>query len=59
MPGQEGGSLPQMEPQECRREAEGFLGLGHDVDVPQAIAWALLAVAGELHQIRRLLDKRR
>ncbi|MEU1219224.1 hypothetical protein [Streptomyces microflavus] len=46
--------LPQTEPHEARREAEDFLGLGTvDVDVPRAIAWALVAVAGELAAIRR------
>lgn len=46
--------LPQTEPHECRRQAEDFLGLGDgEVDVPRAIAWGLLAVAGELAQIRR------
>lgn len=56
---QEGGALPRTEPQECRREAERLLGLGHvDVDVPQAIAWSLLAVAGELHEIRAMLRRR-
>lgn len=50
----------RAEPQECRREAERFLGMGQvDVDVPRAVAWGLLAVAGELHEIRRLLAKRR
>jgi hypothetical protein len=50
----------RAEPQECRREAERLLGLGQvDVDVPRAIAWGLLAVAGELHEIRRQLSKRR
>ncbi|MFG2307666.1 hypothetical protein ACGFS9_03085 [Streptomyces sp. NPDC048566] len=50
--------LPQ-EPQECRRLAEDHLGAGDiDADVPRAIAWGLLAVAGELHEIRRLLRKR-
>lgn len=53
------GSLPRAEPQECRREAERLLGMGHvDADVPQAIAWALLAVAGELHIIRKQLSRR-
>jgi len=54
------GGLPMAEPQECRRRAEEFLGLGEaDVDVPRAIAFGLLAVAGELHEIRRILGKRR
>lgn len=56
----EGAGLPQAEPQECRRRAEEFLGLGEtDVDVPRALAFALLAVAGELHEIRRLLSRKR
>jgi len=50
---------PQTEPQECRARAEEALGLGDvAVDVPRAIGWALLAVAGELHEIRRQLGKR-
>ncbi|WP_406199274.1 hypothetical protein OG331_23080 [Streptomyces sp. NBC_01017] len=53
------GELPRAEPQECRREAECYLGLGQvDVDVPRAIAWALLAVAGELHTIRKQISRR-
>lgn len=44
--------LPQTEPHEARRQAEDFLGLG-TVDVPRAIAWGLVAVAGELAAIRR------
>lgn len=52
--------LPQTEPPDCRCQAEDFLGLGDvDVDVPRALAWALLAVAGELAAIRRDLHKRR
>ncbi len=54
--------LPQAGPQECRRRAEEFLGLGEtDVDVPRALAFGLLAVAGELHEIRKELrrEKRR
>lgn len=51
--------LPQAEPHECRRRAEDFLGLGDvDVDVPRAIAWGLLAVAGELAEIRKQIRKR-
>ncbi|MFJ9748872.1 hypothetical protein [Streptomyces chartreusis] len=53
------GQLPRAEPQECRREAERYLGLGQvDVDVPRAIAWALLAVAGELHTVRKQISRR-
>jgi hypothetical protein len=52
--------MPQLKPQECRRRAEETLGLGErDVDVPRALAFALLAVAGELHEIRILLSRRR
>ncbi|PWG08777.1 hypothetical protein DF268_36010 [Streptomyces sp. V2] len=50
---------PQSEPRECRVRAEEHLGSGErDVDVPSAMAWALLAIAGELHEIRRQLGKR-
>lgn len=52
--------LPEAGPQECRRRAEECLGLGEtDVDVPRALAFGLLAVAGELHEIRLLLSRRR
>lgn len=45
---------PPADPLECRRRAGEFLGLGElDVDVPRAIAFALLAIAGELAVIRR------
>jgi hypothetical protein len=51
--------LPEASAQECRRRAEDFLGLGDvDIDVPRAIAYGLLAVAAELHTIRRQLGKR-
>lgn len=54
-----GQERPQLEAQECRSRAEDFLGLGQvDVDVPRAIAWALLAVVGELHIIRKQLSRR-
>lgn len=60
MAGEDVDGLPQLEPQESRRRAEEFLGLGDvDVDVPRAAVFALLAVAGELHEIRRLLARRR
>ncbi|MFH8805479.1 hypothetical protein ACH4F6_39060 [Streptomyces sp. NPDC017936] len=49
--------LPRLEPQEYRVRAEEALG-GSDSNTPWAIAWALLAVAGELHEIRRQLRKR-
>jgi len=47
--------LPQIEPHEARTRAEDCLGLGipMTVDVSRAIAWGLLAVAGELALIRR------
>lgn len=51
--------LPQLEPQECRRRAEECLGHGQtDTDVPRALAYGLLALAGEVHAIRRQLGKR-
>lgn len=59
MDGQNRAPLP-AEPLECRQRAEELLGLGDvDVDVPRAIAFALLAIAGELHTIRRQLGKGR
>lgn len=52
--------LPETSAQECRRRAEEFLGLGDvDVDPSRAVAFALLAVAGELHEIRTLLRRKR
>ncbi|WP_086809813.1 hypothetical protein [Streptomyces reticuliscabiei] len=52
--------LPTCEPQECRSRAEELLGLGEvDVDVPRAIAWGLLAIAGELHEISKQQRRRR
>jgi hypothetical protein len=52
--------LPQ-EPLECRRIAEQ--NIFHEQPVPEqaafATAWALLAIAGELAEIRRALHKRR
>lgn len=51
--------LPESSAQECRRRAEDCLGLGEvDVDVPRAIAWGLLAVAADLHEVRKQLRKR-
>lgn len=41
---------------ECRQIAERAL---NDRDPMEAIAWALLAIAGELAEIRRELRKRR
>ncbi|GAA3854262.1 hypothetical protein GCM10023084_05570 [Streptomyces lacrimifluminis] len=52
--------LPQCEPQECRSRAEELLAVGATVEaVPRAVAWALLAVAGELHEIRRQSQRKR
>lgn len=57
---QEPTRLPEASAQQCRRHAEDCLGLGEvDVDVPRAIAWALLAIAGELHEIRKQLSRKR
>jgi hypothetical protein len=51
--------LPQVEPHEARRRAETHLGEdGGTVDLPRALAWGLLAVAGELHSIRKQLSRR-
>ena len=51
--------LPQ-EPQDCRRRAEACLDAGEeDQDVARAIAWGLLALVGELHEIRTLLRRGR
>ncbi|GAA3223256.1 hypothetical protein [Actinocorallia longicatena] len=43
-------------PQQCRANAEDAIGRD---DLPTAGVWALLAVAGELHEIRALLRKGR
>lgn len=52
--------LPEASAQECRRRAEDFLGLGEvDVDVPRAIAWGVLAIAADLHELRRQLTRKR
>jgi hypothetical protein len=50
--------LPQVEPHEARRQAEAYLGQ-HDgaEDLPRALAWGLLAVAGELHEIRKQIRR--
>jgi hypothetical protein len=59
MAGQESVRLPQVEPHEARRRAETHLGEdGGKVDLPRALAWGLLAVAGELHTIRKQLSRR-
>lgn len=56
---QERPQVPRLEPHEYRRRAEDFLGLGDvDVDVPRAIAFGVLAVAGELAIIRKQLSRR-
>lgn len=39
------------DPQECRQKAEA-------ADTERGLLWALLAIAGELHEIRKLLRKR-
>lgn len=59
MAGQDTPRLPQVEPRECRRRAEQCLENDvSGVDVPRAIGWALLAVAGELHEINRQMRRR-
>jgi len=59
-PREERPRLPEASAQECRRRAEDFLGLGDvDVDVPRAVAWGLLAIAADLHQIRKQLSRKR
>ncbi|MDQ0829539.1 hypothetical protein QF032_001383 [Streptomyces achromogenes] len=50
--------MPQIEPQECRARAEETLLDGARADESRALAWALLAVAGELHEIRRQRGRR-
>ncbi|MFD3929534.1 hypothetical protein [Streptomyces sp. NPDC058614] len=50
--------LPESSAQQCRRTAEDLLGLS-DVDVPRAIAWGLLAIAADLHEIRKQLSRKR
>ncbi|MFM9643559.1 hypothetical protein [Streptomyces turgidiscabies] len=52
--------MPEASAQECRRRAEDCLGLGEvDVDVPRAIAWGLLAIAADLHEVRKQLSRKR
>ncbi|HCA88168.1 MAG TPA: hypothetical protein DEQ61_23510 [Streptomyces sp.] len=59
MPGEAASRLPKTEPHEARCRAEDFLGLGTvDVDIPRALAWGMLAVAGELAALRRDRRKR-
>lgn len=50
--------LPEASAQQCRRTAEDLLGLS-DADVPRAIAWALLAIAADLHEVRKQLSRKR
>ncbi|MEU0133399.1 hypothetical protein ABZ172_05060 [Streptomyces sp. NPDC006296] len=53
---QERPRLPQVEPHEARRTAEDLLGPdATGGGVTRAIAWGLVAVAGELAAIRRKL----
>jgi len=60
MPGEEDGHLPRNGPQECRARAEELLAVGDASTAdPHAIGWALLAIAGELHEIRTLLRRRK
>jgi hypothetical protein len=60
MPDTDRPRLPQVEPYEARRRAEAYLGEGGAaVDLPRALAWGLLAVAGELHEIRKQMQRRR
>jgi hypothetical protein len=59
MAGQDAPRLPKVEPQECRRRAEQCLEDDvSGVDVPRAIGWALLAIAGELHERRKQISRR-
>lgn len=59
MAGQDAPRRPEVEPQECRRRAEQCLEDDvSGVDVPRAIGWALLAIAGELHEICKQLRRR-
>ncbi|MDN3021540.1 hypothetical protein [Streptomyces sp. S.PB5] len=54
------GPFVASEAHECKRRAEAFLGQGEtDIDIPRAIAWGLLAVAAELHIIRKELRRKR
>lgn len=56
----EGTRLPEASAQQCRRHAEDCLGLGEgDVDVPRAIAWGVLAIAADLHEISKQLRRGR
>lgn len=52
--------LPELGPQDARREAEECLREDvASVDTGRATAFALLAVAGELHEIRKILGRKR
>ncbi|MEU6952072.1 hypothetical protein [Streptomyces sp. NPDC045714] len=44
------------DPEECRLRAED--SESPDWNVSDRLVWAVLAVAGELHEIRKLLRKR-
>lgn len=47
-----------LEAHECKQRAEELLNTGSpNANGPDAIAWALLAVAGELHIIRKELRR--
>jgi hypothetical protein len=60
MPGPDTPRLPEVEPYEARVQAESYLGRHNGLlDLPRALAWGLLAVAGELHEIRKQLQRRR
>lgn len=47
-----------VEPRECRRLAEDQLGTPTAEAPVRAAAWALLAIAGELHTIRQHLERK-
>lgn len=55
--------LPKLSPVECRRRAEERAQPDADgwaaSRVPEATMWALLAIAGELAELRRELRQRR
>jgi len=47
------------EPAECRRRAEDLARTADGTqELTRAVAWALLAIAGELRTIRRQLDRK-
>ncbi|MFI2431988.1 hypothetical protein [Streptomyces sp. NPDC018693] len=52
-------TLPKYGPQECRARAEEMLAVEAKSSTgPPALVWALLAIAGELHEIRTAIKKR-